>query len=1292
MKRALLALTITLFALVCCFLPVSAATEAPCQQCGSTVTWTGLSSVADDATAIAAGHYIYDYPEDTHTWTARKTVSGKVCILIPEGKTLVGVTQLFTVPKSATLTIQGDGSLVGGGFAEGTTWTSRNGGILQISAGGTVHIYGCSYGVTLADATALKPYNGGLFYNLGSLNIHGGTLTGTAVGGVGSMLFAGPASATTISGGTITGTAPAVCVQGSLTLSGDPQISRIQLRYKSGSPAHGQQLTVKGAFTGTAEVQFDSSVNATLTDGAVIGISDSANLRLGTLTILDSGRNTVPLYLVPTEGVLKLCSEIPAATRKAYCDICRAEVTWQALAEDFSSREEMESGHYYLDFATGSGQWAQKTVMGKVCLDLNGQTLTGTTRAFVVEADSVLNIMGSGTVIGRGCSTKLKLEYRSGGTILVENDGTLNLYGGKLTYEAVDGQNAGNGGILNVAGTLNLYGGTIADGYASNAGGNIFVTTGGALNLYGGTVSGGTTGAAAKSIGCRGRVTLSGNAQVNELYLWPNVADGGPDLSEMLTIEGKYTGSVKLRLASSNGSPGKDIGTSQSADLSQATITTNLSAVPNVAVVGRDLLLTGGDCKCLVMQGTDYIGSYGSFSQAAAACTDPSMRMILLGDVPSANITKAVTVDLNGYDIAAVTGGATLYCMDSQTDDYQIADGIYGTAPVSSQVQGLPQESACAADGYQMLPEETGRVSFHRLTLAVESMSLRPEDTGLYVTCRFAGDDRVKALISRFGVTLEVDGDPSDEKGYCLPVYYDSEEFGNANTSVLVYGILKESLTNEENNLRGQMQLYAKAFAQLENSTVYGAVQNRSLRQQVEGIYDGDKLQQIGADGMLDSMTSPQRLALFQMYVTHKPVLETWQLPQLKATAPTDKESLAKVIADEAILQARREQIVGKMRQMGELLWVADEDIFYKLSTGRTVNIRKGRLYRGMLYSFARTDEQSFLEYAGEPDEKGYYHISGLTNASLNEWGYDARIGTDCGGSVLISYKQIGASVTPTAGPTTMVPYHGFLPVGDYVHQETADHKTGATKDVTAANGTKVMYASYAKTQPGDILNTSTGTGGHSILIVGKHVVYNPDGSIDGDRSYLRTLEQTPGPISNENCGYDPELDQVVYTCFVEKNITFAKAYNGGQLPVNCLELRDASAVPGAPEVTDSLDADSYSYHNLFAGILQTNRMISNVTLTVTDSSGNVQSVKAFAIRTSTDQTHAVNKFYMRNFLTEDPVKMIGSFDPYALAVGQYRCTVEALLSTGDRFTVRDFDFTVTQADKTNPPVFLPEA
>ena len=166
----------------------------------------------------------------------------------------------------------------------------------------------------------------------------------------------------------------------------------------------------------------------------------------------------------------------------------------------------------------------------------------------------------------------------------------------------------------------------------------------------------------------------------------------------------------------------------------------------------------------------------------------------------------------------------------------------------------------------------------------------------------------------------------------------------------------------------------------------------------------------------------------------------------------------------------------------------------------------------------------------------------------------------------------------------------------------------------------------------------------------------------------------------------------MVYTCFVEKNITFAKAYNGGQLPVNCLELRDASAVPGAPEVTDSLDADSYSYHNLFAGILQTNRMISNVTLTVTDSSGNFQSVKAFAIRTSTDQTHAVNKFYMRNFLTEDPVKMIGSFDPYALAVGQYHCTVEALLSTGDRFTVRDFNFTVTQADKTNPPVFLPEA
>ena len=146
-----------------------------------------------------------------------------------------------------------------------------------------------------------------------------------------------------------------------------------------------------------------------------------------------------------------------------------------------------------------------------------------------------------------------------------------------------------------------------------------------------------------------------------------------------------------------------------------------------------------------------------------------------------------------------------------------------------------------------------------------------------------------------------------------------------------------------------------------------------------------------------------------------------------------------------------------------------------------------------------------------------------------------------------------------------------------------------------------------------------------------------------------------------------------------------------GYLPVNCLELRDASVTIDPAKLTDTLDTASYSYHNLFAGVLETNRMITNVTMTITDAAGNSQSVTGFAIRTSTDKTHAINKFYMTNFLTEDPVKMIGSIDPLALAVGNYRCTVEVVLSSGERFTARDFDFTVTENDKTSPPVFLPE-
>ena len=70
--------------------------------------------------------------------------------------------------------------------------------------------------------------------------------------------------------------------------------------------------------------------------------------------------------------------------------------------------------------------------------------------------------------------------------------------------------------------------------------------------------------------------------------------------------------------------------------------------------------------------------------------------------------------------------GCTLYCFDSQTDDYTVEDeaGYGRIRAVSGDVRGLPESSALAESGYLMITEVDG-VSFHRVSLQLTAMTLR---------------------------------------------------------------------------------------------------------------------------------------------------------------------------------------------------------------------------------------------------------------------------------------------------------------------------------------------------------------------------------------------------------------------------------------------------------------------------------------------------------------------------------------------------------------------------------------
>lgn len=226
-------------------------------------------------------------------------------------------------------------------------------------------------------------------------------------------------------------------------------------------------------------------------------------------------------------------------------------------------------------------------------------------------------------------------------------------------------------------------------------------------------------------------------------------------------------------------------------------------------------------------------------------------------------IKGLVCLDLNGCSITGaltVDSGKTLYCLDSETDDYTIKDGVYGKLTnVTGTVLGLPLESEIADDAYFMITEELAdekkEISFHRIGLQLTAMTLRAESAGVYYKSAFGGDEMVKELVESFGVALSILSEPSEENldSDCkCTVFTDFQAGGNDTdaTSTLLKGVMKETNSMLRNNRNVQRPVYGRAYILLKDGTyLFGASANRSFRKQVEMV-----------NGVWDDLTSIQKM------------------------------------------------------------------------------------------------------------------------------------------------------------------------------------------------------------------------------------------------------------------------------------------------------------------------------------------------------------------------------------------------------------------------------------------------
>lgn len=241
---------------------------------------------------------------------------------------------------------------------------------------------------------------------------------------------------------------------------------------------------------------------------------------------------------------------------------------------------------------------------------------------------------------------------------------------------------------------------------------------------------------------------------------------------------------------------------------------------------------------------------------------------VLSADTGNLTVSTDTYMDLNGHSIQGVTveDGATLYISDSQTDDYTVADGVFGTVTgITGNVQ--------AAEGYLAVTEGEG-VSFHCVDLQIRAMSLRPGVAGVYYSSNFAGDEKVAECVRSFGIALSVKAQPTELNLDALcdyTVFRDFTAGSNGATGTLLTGIMREENTDEENARNAAMPVYGRAYILTDEGYLFGNCVTRDLQTQLEAI-----------DGIWAALTATQKTALLEMYEKFESVMAQWSIPNIK--------------------------------------------------------------------------------------------------------------------------------------------------------------------------------------------------------------------------------------------------------------------------------------------------------------------------------------------------------------------------------------------------------------------------
>lgn len=255
-----------------------------------------------------------------------------------------------------------------------------------------------------------------------------------------------------------------------------------------------------------------------------------------------------------------------------------------------------------------------------------------------------------------------------------------------------------------------------------------------------------------------------------------------------------------------------------------------------------------------------------------------------------------------------------------------------------------------------------------------------------------------------------------------------------------------------------------------------------------------------------------------------------------------------------------------------------------------------GRVYGGPPYQSGRFGNIYKWMYFYD-EENGMLDLSGGQDTL-------AKICNQCTGGAITGWGRVVNTMNfkDTGGINET---SGCLRVGPYSYDESVKYFTQRdTYTICTDNGAVTMWESYAALKPADGIvnfknNADGSSAGHVRMVSAVNVVRNDDGDIDGLKSTLTYLDQwAEYSEATQSNGIPYEVEGGV-----DVVMTFMDVFNNGYLPFTFAELNKQDPVEKAEAIL-SVSGDSVKATDLARASIKSNYIMSDITVSVTDSSG----------------------------------------------------------------------------------------